>query len=182
MFHFGISFYVFFFKFCSEISSFLFIFTEETIPALRVSEYLKSDGRQTLEEFTKSLERQITLLKNKQIRERKKTWLYKAEKNRAQTTTSVPFDLRRSTARVSPVVNAGFVGDEPALNENESVFDENEPSTSPRQSSLSSFRDYRRKKSAQVYPMQDQSSAEDHSSTQDHRSQTSLREHEESSV
>ena len=141
------------------------------MPSFRVSEYLKCQGRQTLEDFTKSLQQQITLLKNKQIRERKNTWLYKAEKARGRNATSMPFELRRSTARVNPSVNPGFVGDTPALVKNEQISGENEsePSTSPRQSSLSSFHEFRRKKSAQVCPMQD------HPSTQSQSSMISLK-------
>jgi hypothetical protein len=137
-----------------------------------------------LEDFAESLERQITLLKNKQIRERKNTWLYKAEKARVRSSTPMPFDLQRSTARVSPAVNSGFIGDSPALVKNEQAVDESslagfvedETGTSPRQSSLSSFHDFRRKISAQVYPMQP------HLSTQDHGSVTSLKQSEESGV
>ena len=146
-------------KFVSKTQ--LFIFTEKRVPSFRVSEYLKSQGRQTLEDFTKSLERQITLLKNKQIKERKNTWLYKVEKPRGRNATSMPFELRRSTARVSPSVNSGFVGDSPTLVKNEEVSGESELSTSPRQSPLSSFHEFRRKKSAQVYPMQDCPSIQD---------------------
>ena len=133
-----------------------------------------------MEDFTKSLGRQITLLQMKQIRERKSTCLYKAKKASARSSKSMSFDLRRSTARVSPAVNSGFVGDRPALVKNEqaagqSSFVGNETGTSPRQSSLSLFYDLR-KKSAQVCPMQD------HPSAHDHGSLTSLKQSEESGV
>ena len=134
-------------------------FTEDRVPSFRVSRYLKSDGRQALEEFTKYLQGQILSLRKKQINERKNTWLYKAERNRIRSTTSMSFDMRKSTARVSPEVNTAFADDE--------------TSTSPRQSSLSSFYEFRRKK-AQVYPM------EERSSPQGYNSQTSLNEQEDS--
>ena len=132
-----------------------------------------------MEDFTKSLGRQITLLQMKQIRERKSTCLYKAKKASARSSKSMSFDLR-STARVSPAINSGFVGDRPALVKNEqaagqSSFVGNETGTSPRQSSLSLFYDLR-KKSAQVCPMQD------HPSAHDHGSLTSLKQSEESGV
>ena len=161
----------------------LFIFTEERVPSFRVSEYLKSQGRQTLEDFTKSLEREIKLLKSKQIRERKNTWLYKAEKVRGRNATSMPFELRRSTARVSPSVNSGFVGDSATLVKNEQISNESERSTSPRQSSLSSFHEFRRKKSAQVYPMQDRPSSQSQSSMiSPKQSRGNLKDVEESGV
>lgn len=131
---------------------FFSIVTAEKVPSFRVSHYLKSEGRQALEEFTESLQKEIAKLKNKQIRERKKTWLYKAERDRRLRSTSTAFiDLRKSTARVNPEVNTGFVQEDPA-------FLEDETGKSPRQSSLSSFNEFRMKESGQVYPMEDFSS------------------------
>jgi hypothetical protein len=111
------------------------------------------------------LEQKIASLKNKQIRERKNTWLFKTTRDRMKSTTSIALDIRKSTARVSPEVNTG---------ENTGFADDEPPTTSPRQSSLSSFYDYQRKKSSQVYPMKD------HSSSQGYQSQNSLKEEEDS--
>ena len=153
----------------NKLSAFFSIVTEEKIPSFRVSQYLKSDGRQTLEEFKESLQKEISKLKNKQIRERKKTWLYKAEKERRLSSASTRFnDLRKSTARVSPEVKTAFV-------EEDSVFRESDAGTSPRQSSLSSFNEFRRKKSGQVYPMEHLAST-----PQNYSSQTTLADQEHS--
>ena len=153
----------------NKLSPFFSIVTEEKIPSFRVSQYLKSDGRQTLEEFKESLQKDISKLKNKQIRERKKTWLYKAEKERRLRATSARLnDLRKSTARVSPEVNTAFV-------EEDSFSHESDAETSPRQSSLSSFNEFRRKRSGLVHPM-------DHltSTSQNYSSQTTLAHQEHS--
>ncbi|XP_028403037.1 uncharacterized protein LOC114525804 isoform X2 [Dendronephthya gigantea] len=113
---------------------------EESIPSFRVAEYLRTDGRESLEDFAKSLEQQISALRDKQIRERKSTYLYKTEKARLHPTRSlISFDLRRSRTRVSPEVNT--------------AFDKDESDTSPRQSSISSFNDFRKRKSGQVVPI-----------------------------
>ncbi|XP_028403041.1 uncharacterized protein LOC114525806 isoform X2 [Dendronephthya gigantea] len=113
---------------------------EDSIPSFRVAEYLRTEGRESLEDFSKSLEQQISALRDKQIRERKSTWLYKAERARLHPTRSlISFDLRRSRTRVNPEVNT--------------AFDKDESYTSPRQSSISSFNDFRKKKSGQVVPI-----------------------------
>lgn len=101
-----------------------FNFAEEKITSLSVSEYLKTEGRQTLQRFNDSLKQQIGSLKKKQIGERKKTWFYKSEKYRVTSTASV--NVRKSKARVWPVENTTFTETEL-------------PSASPRLSSLESF-------------------------------------------
>ncbi|XP_028417432.1 uncharacterized protein LOC114541817 [Dendronephthya gigantea] len=134
---------------------------EESIPSFRVAEYLRTEGRESLEDFAKSLEQQISALRDKQIRERKSTWLYKAERARLHRTGSpISFDLRRSRTRVNPKVNT--------------AFDKDESGASPRQSSISSFNDFRKKKSGQVVPF-----VEERSPSQSHLSLTSLKEEDD---
>ena len=115
---------------------------------MRVMEYLKSEGRKELEDFTGALQNQIVALKKKQIRERKKTWLYKAEKAKRKAESGSQNNLRKSTARVTPEVNLGM----------DSPDDE---ATSPRQSSLSVFQEFKKQRCAQVHPSEDGGTPED---------------------
>lgn len=109
-------------------------------------EYLKSSGRNELEDFVQTLREQISDLKKKHIRERKKTWLYKAKNAKRNTATGSNINIRRSAARVSPEVDEGVETRDSEVSLSE---------TSPRQSSLSVFSEIRRKRSAQVHPAEE---------------------------
>lgn len=61
-----------------------------------------------MEDFTSLLEHEITELRERHIRERKNTWLFKAEIKRRKSVTAV--NQRR--ARVSPEVNTAMYDDE----------------------------------------------------------------------
>ena len=122
-----------------------------------MAEYLKTEGRDELEEFTRDLEQQVVALKKKHIRERKKTWLYKAEKARRKQGGTGPPILQRSVVRVSPEVDQSMCDVKHSvshINQGMEHDDVDKPMSfdSLRQSSLSVFNEFRRARSPRVDP------------------------------
>lgn len=88
------------FFFSTDRVCFPTIFLEDQVPSLRISEFLKIDGRDMLQNFTTTLRKEIKFLRDKHVRERKSTSWFKAEKNSRKTSLVTSINQRR--ARVSP--------------------------------------------------------------------------------
>jgi hypothetical protein len=100
---------------------------------------LKTDGRNTLENFTTLLEKKIKFLRDKHVRERKSAWRFMAEIQRHKATSIINVNQRR--ARVSPEVRT--------------ARDSNETLDYLWKSPVSA--DFRKQRSRQVHPIESSS-------------------------